>query len=371
MEQPEIYSIEKARTPNDHIERKLEPVGISEKSNHEALVEAREAIVGNENLYMGMLRAILAKETRDATGFARIENMFVAYSENLTDRDIENLVRQFNVGFKNYIIAERAKLKISEHVYQMIISGKKDISPRGIQSVLSFISTRRALLEMTPTQKYGFYTEDILDALHKIDLVECLFEDTPEGRVVSKMNLIQIKSSEPDRETQDAIIDTHRRWILSSVMDFDSLEREFTEGMPSQVSAEILRKMAEETGEVVAEIIRDADNFDIVKFMDSLNFNQLNDKQKAWTFSKIGTVLKKKIEQLFEEGSVNKEQADKIIGDLDSMENTLRVKSKLPKNLSSINSVNSIVAVGDRIIRNKILVAEPPTQGAKKILRID
>lgn len=371
MEQPEIHSIEKTRTPDDHIERRLEPVGLSEKSNYEALVEAREAIVGNENLHRGMLNAILAKESRDVTGFARIENMFVAYSENLTDRDIENLVRQFNTGFKNYIIAERKRLKISEAVYQMIIRGEKDISPRGIQSVLAFISNRRDQLSMNPGQKYGFYTEDILDAKHKIDLIECLFEDTPEGMVVSKMNLIQVKSSEPSKETQEAIIDTHRRWILSSVMDHDSLEREFTEGMPSQISVETFTKSVEETGEIVAEIINDPDNFNIEKFMDGLNFNKLSDKQKAWTFSKIGTVLKKKIVQLFEEGRVTGEQAERITKDLDSMENKLSAKSRLPRNLTSINTVNSVIAVGETVIRNKRILDVPPTPGAKKILRVN
>ncbi len=196
-----IYTFENPSPSHDtdRVERKLEPVGVEpgEKfDKNEALKEAQETLIGNEKLYKKFLRGLAARENKDATDLASIENTFIRYCQNLPDAEIESLIRQFNTGIRKYIVDNQGVLEISQKTIQEMLSrNHRGISSPGILSVINFIKARKKLLSAKPSQEYVFYSEDVLDARYKIDLIECIYTENGD---IDTMNLIQIKSSVPD-----------------------------------------------------------------------------------------------------------------------------------------------------------------------------
>ncbi|MES3004900.1 MAG: hypothetical protein V4690_02175 [Patescibacteria group bacterium] len=364
-QQPNIYALEHAE--KGHSERKLNLLSDDTEDRQEALREARIALVENIKLKERFFEAISKRESMDASGFAAIENLFIKYGLSLSADEVEALVRQFNVSVSEYAsknIGVLSKNQLSPENLR-----ERKMTSKGILSVLEFIKNRKKLLLSQPETKHEFYTEDVLDAKYKIDLIECDMQEVDGKLVVHTMNLIQVKSSQPTEDEIKNITNAHRSWIGSSVMDFDAFKREYTDGIPDEVMIEVLAKNSEEVENVLLEICTDPNGFNPDGFIKQLDLEDLNNKQKAWLMSDYVPLIVEHIKASVEKGTATQEEADAIINALNDIEAKVRSKAKLPRNIARINTVNSIIAVGGKIVHQTTLQEKPNDPNKAKILK--
>ena len=364
MENPKLHVLEKEMGGTGHREREITEIQSAGSEKNILLKEAMEALVGNTSFYEEMLRAIEKKSGKSVRGLAEVENKFVSFCESLSPEDITNVVRKFNRGFIDWVITKKGQ--VNPKTYDSIISQKYNIKENGIVSVSTFIKARRKLLDSEPSQKYGFYFENGLDASYKIDLIECIFSD--DYASILEMNLIQIKSSVPDSEEQTRILEEHEGWLHTEVMSLDDFEYEYTNGLPEELTIKSLAENYEQVKDLLLDLCTDPNGFNADKFIENLDLKNLNDKQKAWLVVKYGDILVSEVERVRKEGDVSEDEARQIIEKMKKLENSLRQKSKLPRDFSNVERVNSITAVGHNIIKNtQIMNAEK--HGQRKILK--
>lgn len=199
--------------------------------HNQALEKARQEILNNtqtnEKLNRLMIKAIQAKEGMNVVWFSQIENLFIKNCVNLTDGEIDSLVRQFNEKFRRWYNEHRGTIEVTGKTMQEIQTGHWDILPNGIRSVVHFLRARRRLLESQPKQNYEFLFDDALDARWKADVVEVIFREDDGNLIIDELNLIQIKSSQPTREEKSSITSSHRNFFSGGILSPEQLENVF------------------------------------------------------------------------------------------------------------------------------------------------
>jgi len=364
--QPNFYSLE--QDGNSHRERKLNHVGDGIEDRHEALKIARLALIDNPKLQERFFEAVIQGEgNKDPSGFAAIENLFVKHCLTLDDAEIESLIRQFNAGLSEYAAKNVGILPSKVTSPESIKKQKRYAS--SIISVIDFINSRKKLLDIDPKTQHEFFTEDILDAKYQIDLIECIYEEIDGEMVVHTMNLVQVKSSDPTESDIRNITDGHRAWINSSVMDFDAFRREYTDGMPDEVTLELLGNDATEIIGLLLEVWSNPGDFNPEDFIKKLELDDLNNKQKAWLLRQFTPIV---IEHL-RKGAIEHKSLEKdvelTIKKLTDLEEKVCAKAKLPRNLARVQTINSIITVGAKIVHQTILQEKPENQDKAKILK--
>ncbi len=372
--QPILYSLEhEDDKPKGagHSERVLDTVGRENLDQNEELRAARAALLGNDAIYKKLFTAIGYRASGSAASFAThyssVENIFVKYCQNLSDTSIDSIVRQFNIGANEY--ASKNKGVLSEKILTPEMLKSEKLNASGIKSVVNFIRARKKLLDTDPPTEYQFYVEDELDAKYKIDLIECIYKHDGDRLVVDTMNLIQIKSSEPTDDEQGRILSSHKSWIVSSVMDFDSLKKEYTDGIPEDITIESIARDSEEVETILLDICTDPGGFNPDEFIKRLDLEQLTNKQKAWLLMDYSSIIKDHVRKSHLNGTVTEDQSREIIVALDMLEAKVRSKAKLPKNIAHIANVNSIIAVGAKIVKNTQLIATEEGKKSGKIIK--
>lgn len=364
--QPDLYSLEK--NGKDHKERRFDLIEDRVEDQNEDLRIAREALLGNDELYKRFFRAMKDVESMDASGFAHIENRFIKECQNLSLEDIESLVRQFNRGLNGFASKNPSALHGATTSPENI--RRREIKTQGIVSVIDFIKARKSLFDLDPQTRYRLYTEDTLDAKFKIDLIECIFDEDADGNLsISTMSLIQVKSSERNEDEQEAILNSHRSWVNTSLMDFQSLREEYTAGLPDGIPIETLSQNADETALLLLDITTDPDGFNVDNFVSRLGIDDLTKKQKAWLLSESGERIKKIIANIQEEGQTPIEESGQIVKTLDDMQTTSRTKAKLPKNIARVGAIKSITAIGPKIVHENVIAAPTENPDHAKIMK--
>lgn len=357
-----------------HTERKLKLIDNKETKGNDALREAQKALLGNENLYNKFFKGLTNKLDRqgaDASSLAGVENIFITYCQNLSDVEIESLVRQFNKGFKDYIRVKKGDINLSEQRLEEI--NKKEITARGIISVVQFIRARKKLLDLKPSQEYAFYFEDVLDARYQIDLIECIYNRNGQEVSIDSMNLIQVKSSEPSEEEQERITRAHKEWLTSSVMDLDSFEHEYSDGIPENLTIESLLKNADEVENILLDICTDPNRAEIgaaEEFISKLDLGELSNKHKAWLLLQYGKRLKDLILGARKKRILTNLQARDILTAIERLGSSVMTKAKMPKNFSTVQEINSAISVGARIIKKENLFGRGEDSRHKKIMNV-
>ncbi len=380
-----VTTIENTDKPGDHRERPLESLETAyiDKDQNERLRYAQESIVNNNKLKELFLKANIDIDfQKNPRKFAQVEDLFVSTLQDLSDNEIDSVIRQFNSKFKEYV-SKQINLDISNNLRRKIFENDSistdgahgNIHSKSIKNVIHFIRSRRQLLESGPSQKYGLYFEHSLDAHNKIDLVECIFEEFDGETHIAVMNLIQIKSSTPTVDEQQKITKAHRDWITSSVMDLENFEREYSDGIPPGLTIEMLSQNADEIEGLLQDLCTQEGDFNPDGFIKNLNLEETNNKHKAWLLTKYNEVLKRKIREVVTrsagtEYEIEQAKADLIIERLTQLEEKVRVKAKLPRNLSYIDTINSITAVGKQIVHEETLVTHTEEKAKRKIVKI-
>ncbi len=371
----DIYTIENPSQKNggEHTERRLETVSRQSDDNREKIVEARERLLDNEDLYRKYIRGFTSMEGNHPVELAGLQNIFITFCQDLPDPEIESLVTQFIRGLIDYILKNKATIGISQNQLEKILSPeRRAINARGIINIVEFIRARKKLHGTLPGDGYGLYIEENLDARHKIDLVECIFGEDENGqREIDSMNLIQVKSQEPDEKQQEDIITDHRRWIRECVMDLETFEREFSKGIPDGIAIKTLLKNAEEMETLLLDLCTDPAGFNPDNFISRLDLEDLTNKQKAWLLLTYGSDLRKKIHDSVEQGLLEKEQGDAILATLEKLESKIRAKAKMPKRFATIQNINSVIAVGPRIVKQEEIASASIPGKNKKVLKLE
>lgn len=378
MEKPQLYTIEnpQVRGGAGHVERKLEQVGnLDTVDKNKALKEAQENLL-SEKMYIKFLQATLDKdEKQERRGLCQIENIFISHLQNLSNTEIESVIRQFNTNFKRFVADYKGTISMNTEQRRKIFENDRrnnreirgNIHPNSIISVIDFIRNRKVLLELNPSQRYTFYTESHLDAHYGIDLIECLYLENGD---VGTMNLIQIKSSEPDLEALKKISRDHRKWITSCVMDMEMFEQEYTHGIPEGLTIETFSKNADEIEELLLDMCTREGEFDPEPFIKKLDLGRLSNKHKAWLLIKYGAILKDKITTAVSHEMITEPEARVLIQAMNRLEDEVEAKAKMPKNLAHIHEVNSITTVGPRVIRKELIFPLSDDTGHKKIIKV-
>ncbi|MFZ2522455.1 MAG: hypothetical protein WAX44_00780 [Minisyncoccia bacterium] len=363
----ELHTIENPSSRDDqgHLSRKLEKINPG-RDRVEAFRVARERILGNPDLYEKFIKGFIKSSDSIPVELASVQNEFLSNCVELSDQEIDSLVRQFNKGLADYLIKNYAKLGIDSQRKEHLLSSLDSLGMNsvGIISAVEYIRSRKKLFELGPEQDYGFYFEDSLDARYKIDLIEVLYLD---GKVNS-MNLVQIKSRKPDDNEIEKILDDHRSWVASSMMDLETFEREYTDGIPDNLTIEIMLENAQDVEDLLVDVCTDPDGFKPDKFIEKLDLGNLNNKQKAWLLLKYGKIMIEKIASAVKNQVLDANQAEEILGALSKLTNKVIAKAKLPKNFSTVRNINSVIAVGPEIIREERIHGDSISDIHKKVV---
>ncbi len=153
-------------------------------------------------------------------------------------------------------------------------------------------------------------------------------------------------------------------------MDFDMFEHQYSDGIPEELQIEELSKNAEKIDAVLLNMCTDPSGFKPEQFIDSLDLDKLSNKHKAWLLIKYGTILREEIHRATEEGNIAEPEAKLIIETLETLEETLRIKARIPKNLTHIHEINSIIAVGPKEIRKETILNHRDDRRHQKIAKI-
>lgn len=190
---------------------------------NELLAKAREEILGDENLLNKILQAISAKtQDRAVIKFAKVENILVEKCINLTESDIDNLIRQLGRKFLDYIKSGDKISEITGQAREDLLTGRFNIDSRGIKSVVSFIRERVKLLMKKPAQRFILGFNDRLDAVRKIDLIEIILGET--DAIIEQLNFIQIKSSSPTSAEVSHIVREHGSFAHRDILSLKDIE---------------------------------------------------------------------------------------------------------------------------------------------------
>ncbi len=384
MESPKLYTLEHPDDPKKntgHTERKLDTFPKTHESDrNENLKRAQQELLTDE-VYEQFLKAITKIDTtRNSGGFVDVENLFITTLQDLPDTDIDSVIRQFNIGFKRFVSEHGNKYKVTDDLRRKIFENdlKKhfatrevagNIHPNSIKNVIGFIRSRKQLLGAEPSQHYELYSESALDAQYKIDLIECLFEETVEGAQIETMNLIQIKSSEPDAEEKRKIVERHRDWVERKMMSSSDLTAEFETDLPENTTIERLTKNFEDVQLILLELLTDPEKASesvVDEFISGLHLDDLTNKQKAWLLRKHASVLQDEITACVSEGIISEEQADAIIQRIKMLESRYRAKINIPEHTMPIKNVYSIIAIGGKIIHQERIFGGEATGDRKQ-----
>lgn len=189
----------------------------------EILTKAREEILNDENLLNKILQAITAKTQDGAViKFAEVENILVEKCINLTENDMNNLIRQLGRKFLDYIRYSDKIAEITGQTREDLLTGRFNIDSRGIKSVISFVRERVKLLMKKPTQRFILGFNNRLDAVRKIDLIEIILGET--DATIEQLNFIQIKSSPPTSEDVSNIVREHGSFAHRDILSLRDIE---------------------------------------------------------------------------------------------------------------------------------------------------
>lgn len=367
--QPRISLIEKEENPKVgrfpvHKER-VAPMGtpsdpeVLKKSKYDELfTEARKNILSDEDFFKDVIDAVLQKVAAGANkGLAEIQNVIIDKCINLKESDIDIIINQLDKKVLAFIASNRESLGISEKDFDKYVTREgrlhdKDrwqLNSSGIKSVVNFIRTRTGLLQIKPKQKFLLGSNDRLDSEYKTDLIEILFCD--DGQNIDQLNLIQVKNSQPTEDEVRGIIKKHTDYANEKLMSIDDIS-----GI--KMSEEEQRKIFEETlgsqstmFDKIFEICFDYKGMEQSVLIEKLGLGNLDILRRAWILQSYFKTMREEIIKVCEDDYVTEDSRDALIKDLEHLVNTSIQRSGILLNIVPINSVNSIIAVGPKIIK--------------------
>ena len=349
----------------------INPYDLKKSEYDDVLVKSRGEILDDENFIRKIVLAIILKISKNsAKGLAEIENDLVERCIELKDEDIETAIKQLDKKILEYVRLHQGDMQISGRELTEITTGKwrltvKDewgLGSKGVRSVVSFVRERIKLLGSGPAQSFMIGFNSNLDARNKVDLIEVIFGEN--GFDIEQLNLIQVKSSGPTEEEIDDIVCKHRDYIneeMMSLKEIGDLE------LPPEKEKQIFEETLNDQGimfDRIFQICVDYEKTDQEKLMGMLGLKKLNNLHRAWILDTYFETIKEQIEAACNEGYVEEKRKDDLIRDLGLLRQTLISRTGIPARMIKINSVNSIIAVGSKIIKQVEVYSPKNERGA-------
>lgn len=248
---------------------------------------AFENIVGSKKLERLVIKALKRTDVKDMTSFASVMNTFTEYCVSLTDREIDDLLRNFKSGLIKHVNQYREEFKLSDKDVQDIQMGRlgadtfdESLNTTGVKSVARFVRARKKLHEVSPQTIPAFYFQDFLDAQHKIDLIELI--EGPDGYI---MNLIQIKSKDYKEGEIDTITHAHRRWVNENAMNMEAFEKNFSIEEKDSFERNNFWETVEGMEIVFIDILTQTINPTVESVMEKLQLRGLPEGERVWALS--------------------------------------------------------------------------------------
>ena len=364
--------LEPGRNKNEPIKiRNLTRVGEKEGDDY---LRAYQTLVKDSlfKTYFEGLDDKLNRGGRDPSKLASIENAFVGNCFNLHQNNIGLIVNKFSMGFSKYLqgisglsIIERNKI---------VTAGNLNLN--GIVNVIDLVQGRKKFLDSKPSNLYGHYFENTLDAKHKIDIIECIYKIINGEIIIEKLNIFQVKSSMPSVDEQEKIVKAHKEWITDYVMNMKNFEEYFSQNIPNEIVSGVktFSENVEETANALEELYTSEEGFNPDKFLKNFFLGEeLKDQQKAWLFFRFSTTWKKTIREAMKKGLLKEkeQECERILDELQSLEDVIKARAKMPKNIAKISEANSVIIVGsdfkgarvENLFKNGKIAARPKILG--------
>lgn len=350
--QREYFAGAKGDEEIHHFTKPKKETEITRKEAVHFFAEAQSHIV-NEKMFKIFLNAITEKIKFGSNDrLTYLQNRIVEACINLSDRDTELIINQFNRSVRDWFQNNFNQRDVDSRVYDSIIRGeythgRKNIDPRGIQSVISFLKARTILLDSKPGEEYEHYFSSRLDARFSVDVVERIGNEDN-----LRVSLIQIKSSVPSGEEIELIHRDHESWVKEEWMSFEEYERSFVEEGTSEETQAFLENKKEMQMALI-ELLTNPNGFNPDALMGSLHLAHLNNRQRAWILWKYSDLLIEHIEELKKENPEEVTMLNSIFNELVSLKDELTKKAKLPKSQTLVNNVDSLICVGAKEVSRR------------------
>ncbi len=327
-----------------------DPVDIYQMSKgdyDDILSEARKNILEDEKLLELLLKAIVEKLSHNPTHkFARIENMFVEKCIDLQDADIDNIIRQLETKFIQFLNKQSKNIDLRPKTFERLKTIGSFLDAKGIKSTIHFIRERIKLLKSRPTQKFILGFNDVLDASRKIDLIEMIFD----GEDVDQLNLIQIKSNNATAEAEkETIIEEHRKYVKEAMLPLKEIENTMITQSDRETFEATIKDQAR-MFEALFDICVEYKKQDNQSLIEMLGLGKLSKLQAFWILKTYLDTITTQIREAENEGYITKESADDLIDDLVRLTESLRLKTGTPNKIRRVRTINSIISVGPKII---------------------
>ncbi len=323
----------------------------------------------NEKLNFKMVEAVKDKQMFDAVKFAELENFFIRHCLNLSDRDISDLVSQFNENFTRWYFQNRDSINLDRQIDEKVAKGEYLLAPEGIQSVIQFIKARQKLASLESDFKHSFFFNSDLDARWKIDLIELIKPKQETAGMIEQMNLIQVKTGAISEQEADEYIQSHKDWLIERVVDMEKLESLYFDKNGNQIEAKerILSDMGK-MGEIFLDVCTCGTSNEIEQLMQDLDWQDLNDRQKGWLLWKNSKALIQALETAKNSGELDDFYFDLISEKITTASNAFAQKARLFR-LESVNQINSIVARKSAIVSQIEIQSSLTPDARKKLLK--
>ena len=364
---------------NKEIQRKLYPISDLSVKNRELMDFGQKNnefemvyknIVGNEELEVLLIKGIKGS----FRAFAELNNKFTLLCVNLSDSEIDNIVRKFRESIlkKFDLYVSKYELNNEQIIFLQTGVSKSKIDDHlmsafnlsGIKSVISFIRFRKKIHEISPKTIPSFYFENYLDSKHKIDLIELV--NSENGFV---LNLIQIKSHEYSQDEIEKYKKAHLDWINGNVMDLSQYEKQISREPEDKDSVDSFMSNATQIEEIFLDIFSGTIPFSKDVLFEKLGLGNRPNVEKVWILNHYLTFLKEELVKLKEEGYLDEDNNNLIKEVFKDIEDQLEKAYSRKRNLNGISEVYSICATGKKEF-SKIKIFEG--EGDKrKVIKVD
>lgn len=319
---------------------------------------AYNAIVGNKKLERLVVKALKRTDIKDMTAFAQVMNTFTEYCVSLTDKEIDDLLRNFKMKLMQNVHSYAAEFALTENDERSIRMGRlgaetfdESLNTKGVKSVVRFVRARKKIHELSPVTIPAFYFNDFLDAQHKIDLIE-IIQDVDSFI----MNLIQVKSKEYKDDEIKNITQAHKRWVYENAVDLESYER--THENHSGDSAEY-RKFSQTVSnleDVFLEVLLDSNAIkDIDVLAERFQLSGVTQSQRIWIMSHYIKISLNLLEKMEKDNMLTKPQVDVIESFFKKIKSQLDVLTQPKDRFNGISEIHSICTNEDKVVSDEII----------------
>lgn len=347
-----------------------EELALKDKSKY--FDAAFENIVGSKKLERLVIKALKRTDVKDMTSFASVMNTFTEFCVSLTDKEIDDLLRNFKAGLIKHVNQYREEFKLSDRDIQDIQMGRlgadtfdESLNTTGVKSVARFVRARKKLHEISPQTIPAFYFQDFLDAQHKIDLIELI-----EGSDGYIMNLIQVKSKEYREGEIEIIANAHQRWVNENAMNMEAFEKNFTIEEKDSFERNNFWETVEGMEIVFIDILTQTLTPSMDSVMEKLQLRGLPEGERVWALSHfaqscldfLGTFKGNN------DAPLTEPQIQAIEDFFKSILQQVEIVTKQGKDFKGISEIHSISTNGATIVYDEVIFSASGNQ--RKVLKM-